>query len=185
MRKALSSVVMLLLLFALAACGSDKESNNKEEEKAKVEQTTNGEETPSKGEASEDENPNGEPDGYGGIVDPTSADNEFFKGVHKLLQDNGYEVGDITPLDYSTMSAYRAVTMEVNGENRLPLQIFEYKPEAENLKTAKESGTVIASFGGHGGEVGGVIGLGNHVFTLSEGHPDQEAIYKLLEENYK
>lgn len=56
---------------------------------AKEEQTTNGEKVVSNEGAFEDENPNGQPDGYDGMVDSTSVDNEFFKSVRKLLQDNG------------------------------------------------------------------------------------------------
>lgn len=166
MKKLLPLLMLLLALtFTLAACNNDK----KEADATTEEQT-------SQSDATEEVS--------GEVVDPTSVDNEFFKSVEKLLKDKGYEVGELQATDHEFFGAKQAVAMEIDGEDMLPLQIYDLDPADENLAKAKETGMGMATFEGESGEIP-VLAIDHYYFFLGEGHPAQKDIYKLLEETYK
>ncbi|WP_391207611.1 hypothetical protein [Psychrobacillus sp. L4] len=162
-------MLMLTLTFVLAACNDDKkETGNADAEAPKEEQVSTDETTEVSGE----------------IVDPTSVDNEFFKTVETLLKEKGYDVGELKATDHGFFGAKQAVAMEIDGEDMLPLQIYDLDPADENLVKAKETGMGMATFEGEQGEIP-VLAIDHYYFFLGEGHPAQKDIYKLLEETYK
>lgn len=173
MKKLLPLLLMLALSLVLAACSSDKAKDKEKEDKPATNEA-----------ATVEENPNGVSDGAGGMYDPTSVDNEFFKSVHTLLKNEGYEVGELIATDYTFLKARQSVRFTVNGEDILQLQIHDLDPASEDLAIAKETGMAPAVYEGQEGEIP-VLVLDHYYLFMKEGHPDQEDIYKLLEEEYK
>lgn len=182
MKKFLPFVLLLALSLVLAACGGGKAKEEKADATPKEEQKA-AEETPATEEETTDAAAGEiEPNEFGEIIDPASVDNEYFKSIHQLLKDAGYEVGDLQATDHGFFFAKQAVSFEVNGEDMLPMQIYDLDPASEHLAKAKENnGLAPATFDGQEGEIPVKV-YDHYYFFIGEGHPDAEAIYKLLDE---
>ncbi|MBB4823273.1 putative small lipoprotein YifL [Sporosarcina luteola] len=175
MKKLLMVLMMAFLVMALAACGDDKKDNGKAEgtgDKDNTEQTEgtdNAEDTEGTEAASGD----------------VLAD-EYYKNIVDILKDAGYEVDNVQEADTDFfVDAKSSMKLDINGENILPLQVYEIDPDSESLKTAQETGLAPAQFEGQTFEQEGVEVIGNHYFFLAEGHPNQADVIKLLQEKLK
>lgn len=173
MKKLFSLLMMLVLAMALAACNSEGDSAKagKDEGKKASEQTE-------KDEAA------GEVEAVEGLVDPKSVENEYFKSVHALLKEEGYEVGELKAEDHTFFDAKQAVSIEVDGEDMLPLQIFDLDKDNKHLADAKKTGMGWATFDGQEGEIP-VLVIDHYYFFMNEGHPKQKELYDLLEKKLK
>lgn len=172
MKKLLSLLMMLVLAMALAACNSEGDAKAGKDEGKKTEE-----------QAGKDEAA-GEEEGIEGVVDPKSVENEYFKSVHALLKEEGYEVGELTATDHAFFDAKQAVSIEVDGEDLLPLQIFDLDKDNKHLADAKKTGMGWATFDGQEGEIP-VLVVDHYYFFMNEGHPKQKEIYDLIEKKLK
>ncbi|MBS4200980.1 hypothetical protein KHA93_15185 [Bacillus sp. FJAT-49732] len=177
MKKLLLLVLTLILSTALAACGGDKANNEKADGKGNEEQVKGEDQGADEGQASEEEWPEE-------LINPEAANNEYFIKVHDLLKENGYEVGELTPSDYSFFNAKMAAQIEINGEDMFTLQMYDLDPADENLEHARKTGMGTAEYAGEKGEIP-VLVIDHYYFFLAEGHPNYEDVYKLLEEKLK
>ncbi|CEG29392.1 hypothetical protein [Bacillus sp. B-jedd] len=173
MKKLFTLLMMLVLAMALAACSSDGGNAKAGEDKGKK-----SEEQAGKDEAA------GEEEGIEGLVDPKSVENEYFKSVHALLKEEGYEVGELIAEDHTFFDAKQAVSIEIDGEDMLPLQIFDLDKDNKHLADAKKTGMGWATFDGQEGEIP-VLVIDHYYFFINEGHPKQKEIYDLLEKKLK
>ncbi|GEN81802.1 hypothetical protein SLU01_01140 [Sporosarcina luteola] len=165
MKKLFMILLMALIVSALAACSGDDKGDAADSTDADVTEQTDG--------TSGDE--------------PNSAvlDNEYFKNVVDILKAEGYELTNFTDGDTDFFTdTQSSFAVQVNGEDMLTLQVFEMDPDSEHLKNAAETGMGQAEFEGEVAEIP-VLVIDNHYFFLAEGHPDQEDIYKLLQEKLK
>lgn len=180
MKKLAFLLMTILLAVGLAACGDDKGKTDDGDknitgQEADGNESGNDAEDAGAGAGAEDEWPEE-------VINPEAVNNEYFIKVRDLLEENGYEVGELIAFDYSFFDGVMAGAIEINGEDMFPLQIFELREDDENLEHAKETGLGIAEYAGEKGEIP-VLAIDHYYFFLAEGHPDQEAVYKLLKEN--
>lgn len=167
---------MAMLVMALAACGTDKKD---EGQAAGTNDTEQAEGTTDDTEGSEDTEDTAAASGE-------MLDNEFSNNVLTLLKDAGYDLQNVKGGDTDFfVDTKAALTVEINGEDFLPLQIFEIDPDSDSLKKAQETGMAPVEFEGEKVDYPGVLIIDNYYIFLAEGHPDQADIYKLLEEKLK
>lgn len=165
MKKALLVLMMMIVAGALAACGGE---SPKEDAGAKDTEATDGGATDSGAEAG-DEN-----------VDPTDPN---FDLIIDLLKDAGLEVGDKTTGYADIDGTLQVMTVVIEGEDMLPLQVYKMEPDSDNLKSAKEKGVVTMEFEGQSGEIP-MEAKDDFLYFLAEGHPDQEKVYKVMENDF-
>lgn len=176
MKKLLMVLLMAMLVMALAACGDDKKDAEKAEGTNGTDNTEQAEGTTDNAEGSEDT----------AAVSGEMLDDEFSNNVLTILKDAGYEVEKVeageTDFFVDTKAAMKA---DINGEDFLPLQVFEIDADSDSLKKAQETGLAPVEFEGEKVDYPGVLVIDNYYIFLAEGHPDQADIYKLLEEKLK
>ncbi|QTD40843.1 hypothetical protein [Sporosarcina sp. Te-1] len=175
MKKLLMVLMMAFLVMALAACGDDKKDDGKTEgaeDKNNTEQAEG---------ADDAEGSEGTEEASGDILE-----DEYYNNLVNILKDAGYDLGNVEVGDNDFfVDTKSSMKVALNGEDMLPLQVYEIDPDSESLKAAQETGLAPAEFEGQKFDQEGVLVIDNHYFFLSEGHPDQADVYKLLEEKLK
>jgi hypothetical protein len=170
MKKMMLLLLTLVLGMMLAACNSQSATDGKKDP-AKTEQK---DEQTNKDDAVSD-------DDYDKEIEVT---NPKFKEIIELLKENGYETGKTTAGDRQMFDAKDSTSVEINGEDQLPLNMFEFDPSSEKLAAAKKTGNAPVEFEGEKSELP-VLVIGHFEFFLAEGHPDFKNVFKLLKDKFK
>ncbi|MUV38209.1 hypothetical protein JNUCC1_02045 [Lentibacillus sp. JNUCC-1] len=177
MKKLLYAMLMMVLIAGLAACGdaeadgkANDNENNAQDEVADEATNDNAAEEANDNSASEDAD------------DP--LENENFAQVVDILKENDYEVTDVQSGFDDVVGSEDSVTMVVNGEDMLTLQVFKVEDGHENLNKINETGEATLEFDGQQGDVAGFYAIGNYAFFLGEGHPDSEEVETLIKDNF-
>lgn len=173
MKKFLLLFLALALSLFLAACGGDKAEEGTKNEDTGSSQTA--------GEPAQDEEDELD------VVNAAAVDDEFFKSIKSLLEENGYEVSAFEPSAHLLFpGATQAIQMVIDGEDGLPLMVYDLDPASEDLAKAKETGKPVMEYAGERVERDDVLLFNDHYYAfLAMGHPKHDDIYKLLEENFK
>ncbi|WP_217587138.1 LptM family lipoprotein [Lentibacillus saliphilus] len=181
MKKLLYVMLMMVLAVGLAACGDSDENNNangenNDQEQANVDNGDNGSENADGAEEGDADEAAGE--------DSDALGDENYQQIVDLLKDNDFEVTDVQEGYDDVIGSEGSVTMVVNGEDMLALQVYKMEEGHENLDKINESGTATLEFEGQQGDVEGFYAIGNYAIFLAEGHPDSEAVETLLKDNF-
>lgn len=166
-KKIITLAGMILLL---AACGND-DTNTDETEVSSTSAVESSEVVMSSETGSTEAN--------------TNITNENFLQIIDIIRSNGFEISEPTVGDNDVKGAKDNVYFDINGEHFLIFQVFEMEPGDENLKLAEDTGMVILEFDGEEGEVPADMVIENYIFFLPEGHPDHDAVFAALEEEFQ
>lgn len=166
--KRLTAVAAMTLFVAgLAACGNEAvESGGKTEATSAEAAETDAETETDLGEAE-------------------ASANAAFLQIAELLETEGLNPSEPLVGENDVKGSVDNAWIVVDGEDMLPLQIYEMEPGDENLETAKDTGEVTLSFDGMEGEVPVELIKDNYVIFFAEGHPDRDQVIKLIDEQFK
>src|SRR5699024_6336626 len=174
MKRLLSLFVMLILAGVLVACSGDNNNNAANAD------------TENNGDANAEEN-----DVNGNSTDSDDAtddgdlpEDENYDQVFDMLESEGYELGEKEEGFKEDFGADSAITVVLNGEDALPLQIYKMPEDSENLEQAHETGEMTMEYEGQEGQIP-VLAIDNYCFFLDEGHPDVDDVYQLIEDNFE
>lgn len=174
MRKVLFALMLTMIVAALAACGGDTKDGAAGDKPA-------AEGTETAGEDSADE----------GADDSTAADGQSaeltdpnFEKIIELLKEEGLDVGEMTAGEADIEGSTEVMHVIIDGEDMLPFQVYKMEPDSENLKSAKEKGEVTYEFEGQSGQIP-MDAKGDFLYFLSDGHPDHDKVYDVMENKFE
>ncbi|MBY0222410.1 hypothetical protein ABZ756_04095 [Mammaliicoccus sciuri] len=115
------------------------------------------------------------------VVIPALTDEAFFEQVHKKLETAGFEVSEPMEADVELFGAVSGMTLIVNKEALMPLNLYKLSPSDERLSEVDKTGYLeVTTETKH--ERLAAKRKDHFIIYLHKGHPDYEKVMEVLDE---